>query len=172
MKKVLKWTGITFGVLIVLGVIGSMAGGSNSSSETSSNSENKSVAGVKETQPAKEVKPKPGDVISGIGRKELEDNYNEQKKLSKLKADQYAASLVSEKVVWIAQVENVDTDITGEVYISSKMGIYSVYINDPQQNWAKDLVKGDVVKVTGSIQKLYDLIGVTVYVDPISVEKL
>lgn len=110
-----------------------------------------------------------GQVISGIGREEIENKYNEAENKSKLKADEYAKSIKGKKIEWIAKIYNVDTNFTGDTYLLAKMGIYSVHINDPQKKFT-DFNKGDLVKITGTIDNLSSLFGISVTINPNMVE--
>lgn len=115
--------------------------------------------------------PKEGDTIEGLSREEIERNYNEQKKLSQVKADNYADSIKGQKVIWIAKISSIDNEVLGTGYnIYMKMGGYSVVVKDVAKKYG-DLNKNQLVKVTANIESLYDLFGgVTVYLDNPTIE--
>lgn len=84
MKRLLKWGGIAFAVLIVLGIIGSIMGGdSTDTSSTSSSSKEKSVAKT-ETTEKKDTSVKIGEEIT-VG--EVKWIVNKAERLSEVKPD-------------------------------------------------------------------------------------
>jgi hypothetical protein len=179
MKKILsffKWVAIIFVALIILGVISSIFNGGKNTPTSNNNSSGNSATGqteksgeIKQSTPAK---PKEGDVISGISRKDLEDKYNDIKKnQSKLKADEYKKSLVGQDVVWIAKTKDVDTGVDGVPYVSATMGVYTVRIKDPGNKFS-DLNKGTLVKITGKISDIFEFVGIDVYIDATTVEAI
>lgn len=114
-------------------------------------------------------KPKEGDVIKGVGRKALEDQYNSLKDKSKLKADEYLNSIKGQEIEWIGVISDVDTSITSTPYVSIKMGIYTVRIYDKLKQYA-NLEKKQLVRVKGKLDSFFELVGLDVYVDPTSIE--
>lgn len=118
-------------------------------------------------------KPKEGDVISGLGRKEIEETYKQQKDLSDLKGSQYAESIKGQKVIWVGRVSKVDNELFGTGYqITMKMGGYTVDITDTARSYG-DLNEGQLIKVSATIDKLVDVFGgVTIYLKSPTIEVL
>lgn len=152
-KKKLFIFGIIILSLIVINAIGNSDKKTNNSGVTVTN----------------DGKRKEGDVISGIGRKELEDQYNEAKEKSKFKADEYLATLKGKEVEWIGKVENFDTNpVNSTPYVTVKMGIYSVLAYDKAKSYT-NLEKGQLVTIKGKLDSFFELVGLSVYVDPTSI---
>lgn len=123
-------------------------------------------------QPTKPVGPKEGDVISGPGRQEIENKYNSEKKLSELKAQNYANSLSGTPVVWIARVDSVKEEFWGKGYeVGAYMNGYHITIQDPGKKFG-DLNEGQLIKVSGKIDKLDDFIGIDVDIVDALIEEL
>ena len=116
-------------------------------------------------------KPKEGSTLSGISREQIDKTYNNAEKKSKLNADNYLKSIEGQEIEWVVKVQNVDTDVFGQIYIDTKSGMYSTWINDPTRKFTK-FGKGDIVKVKGKISNTVNLIGLTVNIDPESVTKI
>lgn len=161
MSKIFKIIGIIAVGFIILAV-----GASLGDSAGTAEAEKKETTTVAKS----DDKPKEGDVLEGIGRKELEDNYNKEKEKSKLKADQYIESIKGQPVVWVGKVDNVDTNpINNTPFVTVKMGIYTVRAYDKASQFS-DLEKGQLVKVTGTIESIAEFIGVDVYLDATTIE--
>jgi hypothetical protein len=134
--------------------------------------EQKAKADIEAKKQADEEKArlnKPGTVISGISRKEIEDTYNSLKDKSKVKADEYKKSVVGKEFVWVGEVKNVDTDIIGEQYVSVDMSGLSVNIKDKAKEFS-NLEKKQIVKITGTVDNVSETFGVTLYVNATNVE--
>lgn len=111
-----------------------------------------------------------GDVLEGAGRVEIEDEYRAQKKSSNLKANTYFDSLKGQNVVWVGTVTNVDNEFFGDGYqITMTMNGYTVDIRDPGKQYG-DLNDGQLIKVSGSIDSLVDIGGITIYLDNATIE--
>jgi hypothetical protein len=118
------------------------------------------------------VKPKEGDVISGVGRIEIENNYNAQKKQSDVKAQVYADGLKGQQVVWVVRVTEVSEELFGDGYeVRATMQGYTTTIKDPSRQFG-DLNKGDLIKVTANIDSLVDVIGINLYLNQATIEKI
>ena len=114
--------------------------------------------------------PKEGDSLKGITRKELEDKYNTEKAKSKFKADEYAKSISGQEVVWIAKASDYDsTTGKGTNYVRAYMKGLSVYVNDPSEKFT-NVEKNQLIKITGKIDRVSDMLGLSVYVNADSIE--
>jgi len=101
--------------------------------------------------PEAPAKPQEGDVISGMGRKEIEDQYKTQKALSDVKASIYAESIVNKQVVWVGTITNItDTTAKDGYIVILKMGKYWFSVADFEKKYG-DLNVGQLVKVSGAI---------------------
>ena len=179
-KSILKKWWFWVVLIVILFVLIGASGGSKAPEKTGtvSNSSNRSVTNESSSMSTSSIstssmenKLKEGDVISGIGRKELEDNYNQAEEKSKLKADEYLKSIKGQSVTWIAEIKNIDTGIDGVPYIRLEMGIYSISVNSPDKKYL-DLEKGQIVKLSGKIDSISNTFGLTAYITADSIEKI
>jgi len=83
---------------------------------------------------------------------------------SKFKADEYKKSLIGQMVSWTARVDNVDTSFDGRPYINFKSGIYTTRGYDTAKKYV-DLNRGTLVLIKGTIEDIYDFVGVDVYLN-------
>lgn len=156
-----KWWFWLVIIIILFGIIGASGGEKKSNNQQNSSNASTATSTIKE-----------GTVVSGIGREELEKKYNESKNQSKFKADEYANSIKGQSVVWVAKVEDVDTNVvTNTPYIRMKMGVYSINVYDPAKKWV-DLNKNTIVKIEGKINEISEFVGITVYVDADNITKI
>lgn len=174
------WTAII--ITIVLISLGGLSMPKSSSTETNKQS-NSSTTNIFQTSQEKiEFTTSKGEkvtidkndtgTVEGISRKELEDTYNNiAKTQSKFKADEYKKSLIGTKVSWTAKVDNVDTSFDGRPYINFKSGIYTTRGYDTLKKYT-DLNKDTLVLISGTIEDIYDFIGVDVYLTLDSVQTI
>jgi len=111
-----------------------------------------------------------GDVIEGLGRAQIEQEYLDQKALSDIKGDQYAESIKGKKVVWVGKVNKVDTEFLGDGYqIWFKIDGKPVIAKDPSQKYG-DIIEDQTIKVSGNIDSLSDFLGITIYLNNPTIE--
>ena len=146
------------GICLLSGTLSSTVKTSNSNQTNPSNMTPQTTAPVA-TTPAAPAKPQDGEVISGIARKDIEDQFNAQKALSDLKASNYIASIKGKQVVWVGTVTKIDNQLFGTGYdITMMMGGYTVDIGDTAKKYGT-LNQGQVVKVSATIDNVIDIFG-------------
>lgn len=116
-------------------------------------------------------KPRVGDSLSGPSFDEIQDEYNRQNDLSSYKGEQYLESLRGKRVVWIAEVSDVDDQIFGDdLYVSLSLttALFETdiaFVYNPRPEFLQ-LDSGTKVKVTGTIDEINKgIFGLTTYLD-------
>lgn len=146
MKKILKWGGIVFIGLIVLGVIGSILGGGKSAtpSNTSPSSNNQQS---QQTQPTATPAPMVVDATTLVGE------YDKNKLSAQ---DKYTGKIVQTT----AFINNISSDVLGSYYLSLNPSSDQYYFGTSIQCYFKDksaltsLAKGQSVTVSGTMQDM------------------
>lgn len=146
MKKILKWGGIIFIGLIVLGVIGSILGGgkSTTSSNTGPSSNNQQAQQI---QPTATPAPMVVDATTLVGE------YDKNKLSAQ---DKYTGKIVQTT----AFINNISSDVLGSYYLSLNPSSDQYYFGTSIQCYFKDksaltsLSKGQSVTVNGTMQDM------------------
>jgi hypothetical protein len=98
-----------------------------------------------------------GQTLGGISFKEIIDKWGEECDKSSLKGDEYLESLAGQKIVWVGEVAEVEGYTDGSGYVKVKLYDevvfdYYTYIDFKRGSEYRDLNKGDLVKISGTIQ--------------------
>jgi hypothetical protein len=171
-----KKTLIGLSVLVGLGLIGMFA-----RSQEEPLPEVKTPVVVQKETP-KETKPeyvngyKVGTIISGISPIEISKKYYEKKKLSDVKADLYAKSLVGQRVVWVGIVDDIKLVPVGDGYVIhmrmeaqkvKDMNVITIW--DDEKKFAF-LNKEDRIKVSARIEYVDEFLGVNIALNKAQIE--
>ncbi|WKZ27750.1 MAG: cell envelope integrity protein TolA [Candidatus Dojkabacteria bacterium] len=116
-------------------------------------------------------KPKVGDSLLGPSYEDIKAEYEKQNKLSSYKGMQYLESLKGTKIVWVAEIGDVDEESFGDdLYISLLLSTGIVqnklaFVDNPKPEYLNLNMK-TVVKVTGTIKEVNtNFLGQTVYIN-------
>lgn len=126
-------------------------------------------------------KPQVGDVMAGIGIREIKQEYDKQKAISNAKAQLYLDTLKGQHIVWIGEVSNVDQYINTDGYyisLSFSKGFSDLFnfnltaYVDIQKSDIPNFHKDQIVKVDGYIDRVDDvgLLGLSPYIENATVE--
>jgi hypothetical protein len=143
--------------------------------------EDQAAAEAKANAEAEALKPKKGDVISGISIREIKAEYDKQKELSDARATLYLESLQGQTVVWVGEVYNVDNYIFDNgFYIwlnmssDSILEIFNFNLSAAVDIKEEDILKyqnGQILKVSGTISRVdEDFLGLTTYIKNAQIE--